>query len=328
MPKAMDMEMLTSPPQATEAAVMVTELQALLEAALEEPIKDMALPSTTSMMAMAVNKLTAAMEVALDVAPDAAQAKTMALAEPQPVSGVPSSSATTATAASNQTMAMATSNQTTAMAVSNPEANLEVDPSEMALVVVDAAKAPTTQTMALQMMAMVTLPKIAAMVKPRMMAMDSPRMMATVNLRTMATDNLRTMAMDNPRTMATDNPRTMATDNPRTMATNNPRTLATDNLISKPSTESEATLIKQKVKLRKVATVNLRIAAMVNLRTMATAKSMKATLDKLKIVEKDLSKKTRAVKECSKQIKLSRTAEHRETLVEPRWMDTNVHIKL
>ena len=320
MPKAMDMEMLTSPPQATEAAVMVTELQALLEAALEEPIKDMALPSTTSMMAMAVNKLTAAMEVALDVAPDAAQAKTMALAEPQPVSGVPSSSATTATAASNQTMAMATSNQTTAMAVSNPEANLEVDPSEMALVVVDAAKAPTTQTMALQMMAMVTLPK--------MMAMDSPRMMATVNLRTMATDNLRTMAMDNPRTMATDNPRTMATDNPRTMATNNPRTLATDNLISKPSTESEATLIKQKVKLRKVATVNLRIAAMVNLRTMATAKSMKATLDKLKIVEKDLSKKTRAVKECSKQIKLSRTAEHRETLVEPRWMDTNVHIKL
>ena len=320
MPKAMDMEMLTSPHQATEAAVMVTELQALLEAALEEPIKDMALPSTTSMMAMAVNKLTAAMEVALDVAPDAAQAKTMALAEPQPVSGVPSSSATTATAASNQTMAMATSNQTTAMAVSNPEANLEVDPSEMALVVVDAAKAPTTQTMALQMMAMVTLPK--------MMAMDSPRMMATVNLRTMATDNLRTMAMDNPRTMATDNPRTMATDNPRTMATNNPRTLATDNLISKPSTESEATLIKQKVKLRKVATVNLRIAAMVNLRTMATAKSMKATLDKLKIVEKDLSKKTRAVKECSKQIKLSRTAEHKETLVEPRWMDTNVHIKL
>ena len=320
MPKAMDMEMLTSPPQATEAAVMVTELQALLEAALEEPIKDMALPSTTSMMAMAVNKLTAAMEVALDVAPDAAQAKTMALAEPQPVSGVPSSSATTATAASNQTMAMATSNQTTAMAVSNPEANLEVDPSEMALVVVDAAKAPTTQTMALQMMAMVTLPK--------MMAMDSPRMMATVNLRTMATDNLRTMAMDNPRTMATDNPRTMATDNPRTMATNNPRTLATDNLISKPSTESEATLIKQKVKLRKVATVNLRIAAMVNLRTMATAKSMKATLDKLKIVEKDLSKKTRAVKECSKQIKLSRTAEHKETMVEPQWMDTNVHIKL
>ena len=320
MPKAMDMEMLTSPHQATEAAVMVTELQALLEAALEEPIKDMALPSTTSMMAMAVNKLTAAMEVALDVAPDAAQAKTMALAEPQPVSGVPSSSATTATAASNQTMAMATSNQTTAMAVSNPEANLEVDPSEMALVVVDAAKAPTTQTMALQMMAMVTLPK--------MMAMDSPRMMATVNLRTMATDNLRTMAMDNPRTMATDNPRTMATDNPRTMATNNPRTLATDNLISKPSTESEATLIKQKVKLRKVATVNLRIAAMVNLRTMATAKSMKATLDKLKIVEKDLSKKTRAVKECSKQIKLSRTAEHKETMVEPQWMDTNVHIKL
>ena len=304
MPKAMDMEMLTSPHQATEAAVMVTELQALLEAALEEPIKDMALPSTTSMMAMAVNKLTAAMEVALDVAPDAAQAKTMALAEPQPVSGVPSSSATTATAASNQTMAMATSNQTTAMAVSNPEANLEVDPSEMALVVVDAAKAPTTQTMALQMMAMVTLPK--------MMAMDSPRMMATVNLRTMATDN----------------PRMMATGNPRTMATNNPRTLATDNLISKPSTESEATLIKQKVKLRKVATVNLRIAAMVNLRTMATAKSMKATLDKLKIVEKDLSKKTRAVKECSKQIKLSRTAEHKETLVEPRWMDTNVHIKL
>ena len=255
MPKAMDMEMLTSPPQATEAAVMVTELQALLEAALEEPIKDMALPSTTSMMAMAVNKLTAAMEVALDVAPDAAQAKTMALAEPQPVSGVPSSSATTATAASNQTMAMATSNQTTAMAVSNPEANLAVDPSEMALVVVDAAKAPTTQTMALQMMAMVTLPKIAAMVKPRMMAMDSPRMMATVNL--------RTMAMDNPRTMATDNPRTMATDNPRMMATGNPRTMATDNLISKPSTELEATLIKSKVKLR--------TAAMVNLRTMATA---------------------------------------------------------
>ena len=272
MPKAMDMEMLTSPPQATEAAVMVTELQALLEAALEEPIKDMALPSTTSMMAMAVNKLTAAMEVALDVAPDAAQAKTMALAEPQPVSGVPSSSATTATAASNQTMAMATSNQTmamatsnqtTAMAVSNPEANLAVDPSEMALVVVDAAKAPTTQTMALQMMAMVTLPKIAAMVKPRMMAMDSPRMMATVNLRTMAMVNPRTMAMDNPRTMATDNPRMMATDNPRMMATGNPRTMATDNLISKPSTELEATLIKSKVKLR--------TAAMVNLRTMATA---------------------------------------------------------
>ena len=255
MPKAMDMEMLTSPPQATEAAVMVTELQALLEAALEEPIKDMALPSTTSMMAMAVNKLTAAMEVALDVAPDAAQAKTMALAEPQPVSGVPSSSATTATAASNQTMAMATSNQTTAMVLSNPEVNSAVDPSEMALVVVDAAKAPTTQTMALQMMAMVTLPKIAAMVKPRMMAMDSPRMMATVNL--------RTMAMVNPRTMAMDNPRTMATDNPRMMATGNPRTMATDNLISKPSTELEATLIKSKVKLR--------TAAMVNLRTMATA---------------------------------------------------------
>ena len=105
--------------------------------------------------------------------------------------------------------------------------------------VVDAAKAPTTQTMALQMMAMVTLPKIAAMVKPRMMAMDSPRMMATVNLRTMATDN------------------------PRMMATGNPRTMATDNLISKPSTELEATLIKSKVKLR--------TAAMVNLRTMATA---------------------------------------------------------
>ena len=294
MPKAMDMEMLTSPHQATEAATMVTELQALLEAALEEPIKDMALPSTTSMMALAVNKWTAAMEVAPGVAPDAAQVKTMALAEPQTVSGV----------ASNQTMAMATSNQTTAMAVSNPETNLAVDPSEMALVVVDAAKPPTIQTMNLQMAAMVTLPKIAAMVKPRTAASDSPRM----------------MAMDSPRMMATVNLRTMATDNPRTMDS--------DNLISTPSTESETTLIKPKVKLRTVATVNLRTDARVNLRTMATAKSIKATLDKLKIVEKDLSKKTRANKECSKHIKLWRTAEQKETMVEPRWMDTNVHIKL
>ena len=294
MPKAMDMEMLTSPHQATEAATMVTELQALLEAALEEPIKDMALPSTTSMMALAVNKWTAAMEVAPGVTPDAAQVKTMALAEPQTVSGV----------ASNQTMAMATSNQTTAMAVSNPETNLAVDPSEMALVVVDAAKPPTIQTMNLQMAAMVTLPKIAAMVKPRTAASDSPRM----------------MAMDSPRMMATVNLRTMATDNPRTMDS--------DNLISTPSTESETTLIKPKVKLRTVATVNLRTDARVNLRTMATAKSIKATLDKLKIVEKDLSKKTRANKECSKHIKLWRTAEQKETMVEPRWMDTNVHIKL
>ena len=312
MPKAMDMEMLTSPHQATEAATMVTELQALLEAALEEPIKDMALPSTTSMMALAVNKWTAAMEVAPGVAPDAAQVKTMALAEPQAVSGVASSSAmataasnqTMAMATSNQTMAMATSNQTTAMAVSNPETNLAVDPSEMALVVVDAAKPPTIQTMNLQMAAMVTLPKIAAMVKPRTAASDSPRM----------------MAMDSPRMMATVNPRTMATDNPRTMDS--------DNLISTPSTESETTLIKPKVKLRTVATVNLRTDARVNLRTMATAKSMKATLDKLKIVEIDLSKKTRVFKECSKHIKLWRTAEQKETMVEPRWMDTNVRIKL
>ena len=303
MPKAMDMEMLTSPHQATEAATMVTELQALLEAALEEPIKDMALPSTTSMMALAVNKWTAAMEVAPGVAPDAAQVKTMALAEPQAVSGV-ASNQTMAMATSNQTMAMATSNQTTAMAVSNPETNLAVDPSEMALVVVDAAKPPTIQTMNLQMAAMVTLPKIAAMVKPRTAASDSPRM----------------MAMDSPRMMATVNPRTMATDNPRTMDS--------DNLISTPSTESETTLIKPKVKLRTVATVNLRTDARVNLRTMATAKSIKATLDKLKIVEKDLSKKTRANKECSKHIKLWRTAEQKETMVEPRWMDTNVRIKL
>ena len=303
MPKAMDMEMLTSPHQATEAATMVTELQALLEAALEEPIKDMALPSTTSMMALAVNKWTAAMEVAPGVTPDAAQVKTMALAEPQTVSGV-ASNQTMAMATSNQTTAMATSNQTTAMAVSNPETNLAVDPSEMALVVVDAAKPPTIQTMNLQMAAMVTLPKIAAMVKPRTAASDSPRM----------------MAMDSPRMMATVNLRTMATDNPRTMDS--------DNLISTPSTESETTLIKPKVKLRTVATVNLRTDARVNLRTMATAKSIKATLDKLKIVEKDLSKKTRANKECSKHIKLWRTAEQKETMVEPRWMDTNVHIKL
>ena len=74
MPKAMDMEMLTSPHQVTEAAAKVTELQALLEAALEELIKDMALPLTTSMMATAVNKWTAAMKVAQGVAPDAAQA--------------------------------------------------------------------------------------------------------------------------------------------------------------------------------------------------------------------------------------------------------------
>ena len=80
MPATIDMEMLTSPHQATEAATMATALQVLSEAASEETMKDMTLPSATSMMdsAQAV-----AMDAAQGAAKGAAQAKTMALAEPQ-----------------------------------------------------------------------------------------------------------------------------------------------------------------------------------------------------------------------------------------------------
>ena len=55
---------------------------------------------------------------------------------------------------------------------------------------------------------------------------------------------------------------------------------------------------------------------------------MKASLIKLKTLETDLSKKTSAIKECSKLFKLSMIAEEKETMVDPRKMDTNVHIKL
>ena len=299
MPKAIDMEMLTSPHQATEAATMVTEVQALLEvaseAATEEKMKDMALLSTTSMMAMAVNKSTAAMEVAQVVAQDAAQAKTIALAEPKSAASVTSSEAM-ATAASSQMMAGTASNQTTTTAVSSKVTAIAVDLQEMAAVVVIVAKVSTIQMMALPMKAMVTQPKIAAMVKPRTAAGDSPR--------TMATDSLKTMATGRSRMMATNSPRTMATDRSKMMAM--------VSLKQAPSTESETTLIKSKV----------------NLRTMATAKSMKTNLNKHKIMDIDSSKITIAINECSKHGKFSRTAEQKETMVDPRWMDTNVHTKL
>ena len=196
-----------------------------------------------------------------------------------------------------------------------------------------------------QTMAMVTLPKIEAMAKPKMMATDSPRMMATVSPRMMAMVSLRTMAMVSlrmmdmvkPRTMATESPRTMATVNLRTlagvkiwmeamespkttMASEKPKIAATDSLKATASIELQTTLIKPKLSLRMMATVSLR--------TIATAKSMKAIFNQLKIVDLNLSEIICAVKNSREHIKLLRTAEHKETLVVARWMDTSALMKL
>ena len=102
-----------------------------------------------------------------------------------------------------------------------------------------------------------------------------------------------------------------AKSNPRMMATVNPRKMAKTISYGKPTKAATDKL--------KLASIELRTSSMkpkLKLRTMATVKLMKSILNKHRIRHLNLCATTGTVNNNSKHIKLLRTAEHKETLVE------------